>query len=576
MTKNIRKIFGFLLGLFMFLSVMVPSLAMAEEAMPSGNARPEIGNLHIHKLQFNYDPLDHDKITNDGLSQTVPSDSAPLEGVEFTIYPVDDEVTLDNIDSDFLTGGNSLTTDANGLALFNNLPAGRYYVEETDTPKGVEEFSAPFLVDVPMMNPEGTGWNSDVHIYPKNQLILGTAKLTKFAEDGETKLANAVFSLYKEGDGSDELISSGLTTDTAGIISVGGLVVGNYYYMETSAPDGYGLDQTPIRFEVTKDDHAYSLGNDLGNLDPSKMISDGIELVNNDLPEIDKSITEQGQEMDTGDFFENLSWVIRSDVPTFIDTENPISYVIKDTFGPELTYAGNLVVEADGAAFTDFTASGVTDGQEGGTLELDFDIDALDGVDELVITFDTYLNENAVMGRDYENNVELNYNNGFEVYVDTEENPPVVHTGGKAFEKVNQDGEGLAGAEFVIYNSDGLYLQEDYSWGDEFSAWTFVSDGDGYFEIKGLAYGNYYLKETKAPEVNGVQYRLLDDDYEFTVDTNSYYSIVSDYVPARPAGIENRPEISLPQTGGMGTLVFSIIGLGLMGTSVKLYKKSEK
>ena len=49
-----------------------------------------------------------------------------------------------------------------------------------------------------------------------------------------------------------------------------------------------------------------------------------------------------------------------------------------------------------------------------------FDIDALDGVDELVITFDTYLNENAVMGRDYENNVELNYNNGFEVYVDTE------------------------------------------------------------------------------------------------------------------------------------------------------------
>ncbi|MDN6327204.1 MAG: LPXTG cell wall anchor domain-containing protein, partial [Alkalibacterium sp.] len=178
--------------------------------------------------------------------------------------------------------------------------------------------------------------------------------------------------------------------------------------------------------------------------------------------------------------------------------------------------------------------------------------------------------------RDYENNVELNYNNGFEVYVDTEENPPVVHTGGKAFEKVNQDGEGLAGAEFVIYNSDGLYLQEDYSWGDEFSAWTFVSDGDGYFEIKGLAYGNYYLKETKAPEVNGVQYRLLDDDYEFTVDTNSYYSIVSDYVPARPAGIENRPEISLPQTGGMGTLVFSIIGLGLMGTSVKLYKKSEK
>ncbi|WP_410262896.1 LPXTG cell wall anchor domain-containing protein [Alkalibacterium sp.] len=38
----------------------------------------------------------------------------------------------------------------------------------------------------------------------------------------------------------------------------------------------------------------------------------------------------------------------------------------------------------------------------------------------------------------------------------------------------------------------------------------------------------------------------------------------------------NKPEISLPQTGGVGTLIFSIIGLGLMGSSVKLYKKSEK
>ena len=139
--------------------------------------------------------------------------------------------------------------------------------------------------------------------------------------------------------------------------------------METSAPDGYGLDQTLIRFEVTKDDHAYSLGNDLGNLDPSKMISDGIELVNNDLPEIDKSITEQGQEMDTGDFFENLSWVIGiAMLPTFIDTENPISYVIKDTYATRTHLCRHLFVKLTVRHLQTLLYLVVTDGQEGSTL----------------------------------------------------------------------------------------------------------------------------------------------------------------------------------------------------------------
>ncbi|GEK88940.1 LPXTG-motif cell wall anchor domain-containing protein/fimbrial isopeptide formation D2 domain-containing protein [Alkalibacterium putridalgicola] len=570
MTKRIRKIAGFLMGLFMVLSIMAPSMAMA------ATARPETGNLHIHKVQTNYDPFNDELIDNDGLTKDLPADSAFLEGAEFSVYKVADDAELPvNI-----SGLTPIVeeTDGNGLALFNNLAKGRYYVTETNPPKGVVEYSPPFLVDVPMMHPDGDSWNSDVHVYPKNQLILGAVELTKLKEDGETGLAGATFSLYRVQEGDDEEIATGLITDANGNISVGDLVVGSYYFVETAAPAGYGLDQTPIPFEVTKDDHAYGVGNNSAdeNVIDEKIIREGIELVNDDLPEIDKSVTEQGQDEDTGDFFENLTWIIRSDVPNFIDTENLVSYIIRDTFGPELTYAGNLVVEADGAAFTDFTASGVTVGQEGGTLELDFDINALDGFDELVISFDTFINENAVMGMDYENNVTLTYNNGFEEYTDTEENPPVVHTGGKAFEKVNKEGEGLPDAEFLLYKGEGQYLQPDYSWGAKATAWTFVSDADGYFEIKGLAYGQYFLEEIKAPEVDGIQYRLLDNDYEFTVNANSYYSNVADLVAADPAEIENSPEITLPQTGGVGTLVFSIIGLGLMGSSVKLYKKSEK
>lgn len=60
------------------------------------------------------------------------------------------------------------TTDANGQANFTGLPLGLYLVEETGTPAGVTG-SAPFLVTLPMTNPDSTdAWMYDVYVYPKN------------------------------------------------------------------------------------------------------------------------------------------------------------------------------------------------------------------------------------------------------------------------------------------------------------------------------------------------------------------------------------------------------------------------
>ena len=566
MTKRIRTIAGFLMGLFMVLSIMAPSMANA------ATARPDMGNLHIHKVQTNYDPFNDELIDNDGLTKELPADSTVLAGVEFTIYSVSDDVTDPNdVDVELLTAYDSGFTGTDGILTFNELPTGRYYVVETETPKGVEEFSGPFLVDVPMMHPDGDSWNSDVHVYPKNQLILGAVELTKWAEDGETGLAEATFSLYKEMGETDELIKSGLVTDADGNIFVGDLVVGSYYFIETAAPDGYGLNTTPIPFKVTKDDHAYGVGNNLENLIDDKVIRENVELMNFDLPDIEKFVTTIDNKVETADFGEDILWIIRPEVPGDIATYE--SFVVVDTFGPEMDFNDDVKVYADGAEITAFTDSFDINT---GILTVDITPSALDGVDELRIEFTTAFNDTAIMGMDYYNNVDLEFNNGYNDYDATEENPPYAHTGGKAFEKVNKEDEGLPGAEFLIYKGEGMYLQTDYSWGAKATAWTFVSDANGYFEIKGLAYGQYFLEEIKAPEVDGIQYRLLDDDYEFTVDANSYYSNVSDLVAAAPAEIENSPEITLPQTGGVGTLVFSIIGLGLMGSSIKLYKKSEK
>ncbi|WP_161878465.1 SpaA isopeptide-forming pilin-related protein [Alkalibacterium sp. MB6] len=576
MTKRIRTIAGFLMGLFMVLSIMAPSMANA------ATARPATGNLSIHKVQTNYYPFNDELIDNDGLTKDLPADSTFLEGAEFTIYSVSDDVTdPDDVDESSLTEYLSGFTGTDGILTFNDLPAGRYYVKETFTPKGVEEFSGPFLVDVPMMHPDGDSWNSDVHVYPKNQLILGAVELMKFGEDGIKGLDGATFSLYKEMGETDELIESGLVTDSDGNIFVGDLVVGSYYFVETAAPEGYGLNETPITFEVTKNDHAYGVGNNLGNLIDSKVIRENVELMNYDLPDIEKFVTTIDNKVETADFGEDILWIIRPEVPGDIATYD--SFIVIDTFGPEMDYTNNLAVYADNTEITSYN-----DSYANGELRIEFtSLEDLAGVQELRIEFTTAFNDTAIMGMDYYNSVDLEFNNGYDDYDATEEDEPYAHTGGKPFMKEDNNNNPLNGAEFVIYNKAGLYLQSDYSWGDKSSAWVFISgDGedtpDGYFEIKGLAYGDYYLEETKAPLVDGVQYRLLDNDKMFTVDASSYYTNPTviespDADPtAAPAIIENSPEITLPQTGGVGTLVFSIIGLGLMGSSIKLYKKSEK
>ena len=68
----------------------------------------------------------------------------------------------------------------NGVASFDNLPAGIYLVEEPANQVTTEGQavvgSAPFLVTVPMTNPNGSGWLDTVHVYPKNQVVEKPSK----------------------------------------------------------------------------------------------------------------------------------------------------------------------------------------------------------------------------------------------------------------------------------------------------------------------------------------------------------------------------------------------------------------
>lgn len=213
---------------------------------------------------------------------------------------------------------------------------------------------------------------------------------------------------------------------------------------------------------------------------------------------------------------------------------------------------------------------------------------------------------------------------------------PKVVNGGKKFVKTNQDGtERLAGAEFYVKNAEGKYLVADqkdstavtnakkaldeavktynnlevdeqtaeekakvtsaqeaynkafkenatnYKWEDKAdNAVVLTSDGEGKFEITGLEYGTYYLEEKTAPK----GFAKLTGEIEFKVEKGSYagtaeefkYEVKLEEGETQTYGLQvKNKKVSIPQTGGMGTIIFVVAGLALMGGAAIAMKKNK-
>lgn len=108
------------------------------------------------------------------------------------------------------------------------------------------------------------------------------------------------------------------------------------------------------------------------------------------------------------------------------------------------------------------------------------------------------------------------------------------------------------------------------------------SDTQGKFEIKGLSYGKYYLQETQAPK----DYALNKDRFEFTIAEKSYSEgqdgvtyksddAVTDKTKGNALRLNNR-NLTIPQTGGMGTVLFTVVGISLMAGAVIAMKRNRE
>ncbi|TSB48561.1 SpaA isopeptide-forming pilin-related protein [Alkalicoccobacillus porphyridii] len=159
----------------------------------------------------------------------VDEEGDTLEGAVFTLYDAED--------NELQTG---LTTDEEGRLVVEELAIGNYYFEETEAPVGYELDNTPLEFEI-VFNQE-----TQLEVIKENSAIPGAVELTKVDEEGEN-LEGAVFTLY---DSEDNELQTGLTTNEEGKLVVNDLAPGSYYFVETEAPFGYQIDETPRLFEV--------------------------------------------------------------------------------------------------------------------------------------------------------------------------------------------------------------------------------------------------------------------------------------------------------------------------------------
>lgn len=107
---------------------------------------------------------------------------------------------------------------------------------------------------------------------------------------------------------------------------------------------------------------------------------------------------------------------------------------------------------------------------------------------------------------------------------------------------------------------------------------TLSTDAEGKLVFTDLLAGTYRLEETKAP----LGFNLYPDDFIITIAKGQNgETIVSveevQVTEENPLMIKNRPSQSLPDTGSMGTTIFTVLGIALMGGAVYgLNKKKSK
>lgn len=327
---------------------------------------------------------------------------------------------------------------------------------------------------------------------------------------------------------------------------------------------------------------------ELNTTKPSVEITD-----KNTKPTIEKKVQEDSDE----------SWgdVNDADIGQTVNFKSTISakpgarnYVVHDKMDSHLKFDSVTSITAGSKTLTegaekDYTV--VTTGlNDGCTFHIVFTQTYLDSITadtDIVINYTAKLTSNAAAGTGYVNDTWLDYGDNQH----TEHDATTTYTWKLPIYKYHMVGgnkTALAGAEFILYKGNEenrVYAQVANG---KLTGWTkekaeatkLVSGDDGMIAVEGLDADTYYLEETKAPggynklagPVKVVIFHTVTDE-----GTHMTHTLKQDTTVVEKVEIENKSGTLLPETGGIGTTIFYVLGsILVIGAVVLLIAKKRK
>ena len=311
----------------------------------------------------------------------------------------------------------------------------------------------------------------------------------------------------------------------------------------------------------------------------------------NGAPTIDKQVkedsTNQWAEQNSADIAQTVEF--RVTINVHAGAEN---YVLHDVMSKGLTFDKVTKVEhvipgtdsttEEATAGVDYTV--VTDDvTDECTFEIQFSAafcEHLSMNDKVVVYYQAMLNREAVIaGAGNDNTAWLSFGEDHETATDS------TKTFTYGFDLVKTDSQNVLidGATFKIYdaatggNEVAVVLMDDgvtyrRARADETGVEILVKDGK--VRLVGFDNGTYYLEEIAPP----VGYNKLSTRQAFTISDGNLDAVFNDGIYSTGSGVHvvNKTGSMLPETGGLGTTLFIVIGSVLaLGTGVLLVTKKR-
>lgn len=429
-------------------------------------------------------------------------------------------------------------TDAAGHTSASNMEQGLYLVVETRVPENVTSTCNPFFVSLPMTTIDGTAWNYDVTVYPKNQ--TGNPTLDKTVREAKNSTGKNTGSLTDITDG---------------------------YAHTATASVGDTVDYQIISTLPTITSKASSLS-EYTYVDT---LSKGIRYNKNDV------VIEFFR--DAGCTDKIATWAVNSGKFTvgYDDTANIMTIHMTDTGLAEINETATVYTDSVKRGYSDCTMRI----SYAATLTADAKMGDTDNPNEVELTWKrtntTYFDTLKDCCHVYTYGVDV-------------------------LKQFSDNGGNLRNVKFRLHDDtddcyiiadlkDGVYYAKGFA-AKKADATIFVPNSSGHIVVKGLEDDAYSLTEIATDK----GYVLLKEAVKIVIKTsengqcekcgaalltasatvNGKDASMTDGNAIVPLTVVNNPGFDLPKTGGYGTWMFTIGGVALLGAAAFIVIRSRK